>query len=206
MGTLLLWVGIFNSINFHIWLNSEDEYNFSHTGLSANSTQPAYYGDWPHPWKYVVKDCICFVVGALLLVSSGTWWQLSCIFPIDAQSGAVLWDEEVVLDFRSPKLAHARQICRCLVSVTGQCSMWLASWDFLEYYFPGNVWRELVYIQIGIISFLFTKTYISRTQIDGAENYEVRRPLTAMLMLRSVVSMIGSYVHITGAWTFFDGY
>jgi len=193
-GTIMLWAGIFNGINYYTWVDSAQEEEGGWLGQAGG-------------WKYVTKDLVCILFGLAMLGLTDTFWAVAALHPIrPSKGGAMHGPPHPMADHESPGWVHFTTSALCVLSVAGQCAMWMGVWNLLEYYFPSTIWREVAYVLGGLLIFSTTKTYLGRSYIAEAEQYEVRRPLSATLVARALVSILGHFLHMTGVWTLFDSY
>jgi len=205
LGTILLWVGLCDVITSYLGMDSNVEWQLApfpeHTVPASGSGSgyaPAHRLAWG---KYLLKDSLCVVLGFVILFVTNTFWTMACLHPECPSSSD---EPEAPLDHTSSWQSHARQSAMCLVSVFGQCSLWMGVWNLLEYYFESTIWREVAYLLFGLLIFFATGTFLTRTYVADDEVTEIRQPWSICLMLRATISILGHLIHQTGVWTILD--
>jgi len=220
LGSFLLWTGCYNMLSLFFIVNSE--------------VQLISYPDLPPTHIVEFKDWFLFLFGMLLLLVTDTWFNMAFIWPP--------WFSDPPLSPEDPKMAHARQIFRALLSIVGQNCVWMGMWNISEYHFglfnqgdsegtyPWSIYRQVIYVAIGIMIMIFTSSLLDNAWLDSDvadfENSERslliskwRENLTRCCGMRSFryfymfswylyafVGLSGQLLHNSGMWVLLDSY
>lgn len=142
-GTLLLWVGSFNSLNYFLYLDSTKEYeagtvfeiedcSLVHIQKALNDTNSTGHHEMrqetrcthsEHVHEWVIKDVACLVLGLCLLVATGTFFRLAMIRVEGREQ-----DHVAIVDHTSSWQQHSKAGGLAIVSLFGQCCVWLGAW------------------------------------------------------------------------------
>ena len=226
-GTVLLWIGCYNSINYFFLVDTNREYEAGTVfdiqdcggGSGGNSTE-GDAGCEEHREYYVLKDALCCFLGFALLAATRTFFPLAMI---TVRGDPANRPEIYAVDHKSSCRDHILTSCRAVTSVFGQCSLWVALWNFAEYYGTTTFLREVAYVAIGLASFFALKTFHlhggggdegaadSSGEDGGAGQQEKEgasqaRDLSLCLVGRGILAHCTSVIHLVGAWTLLDLY
>lgn len=227
IGTLFLWVGIFNCMNYFLVLDSGKEYEagsvfnidicvdiprnasldtLGNMSLPSNITGPAIAAKkhrrcrGAQIWEWIAKDLVCLLGGIGLMFATGTYFVMAWV-EVEGRE----CDNESKADHTSSWQTHLKVGALSFVSVVGQAGMWLGAWDFLEYYQATTLWREIAYVMMGLVGYFAQRKFMSTASISvTGEVEELPQPLTFVLILRAAFGLSAGLVHITGFWTLID--
>jgi hypothetical protein len=193
IGSLMLWVGIFDIEAEHFLLNSSDP--------DERATQPA-----------LLKDCLMLFAGLVGLRWLGVYFEI-CNMPLSDPHmapclGACCDSSEHADGLRDNGSAEARVLRTswlATLSVCAQCALWLGLWNLLENYGKPSWVRELLYMGGGLALCHMAGALKLKENLNANQD-ELYKPQawSGWVECRALVSCIGQFMHIVGAWTVFD--
>ena len=181
-----MWVGLYELMAIHVPPNSYD------TTLYGT---PAV----------VAKDILLVVVGLAALVLSRTFFMNSFV-PLEPSSDScwARYSEPMQILPHHSGNRHTVAMFMAVVGIAGQSAFWLGLSDILENNSTVSLAREVVYICIGFMVYIMTRTVQARAYISvRGVPVEGMRPMKfgAATVLLAMISFTVQYVHLIGAWT-----
>jgi hypothetical protein len=171
------------------------------------------------------RDLAAAAIGFSGLAITDTFYDMAFVYPPGTNS-------DDIITSRSKIVAHIKATFRALCSIVFQNFVWLGSFNCLEYYLEGSVWREMTYAVTGIFLFWSTNSFVPNSWIIVSKNgemtqlsninlldidveasekftleeYVVPHTPTFAFYARAWLALAAQVMHNTGVWMIFDVY